>query len=183
MYKYVLEHESVAPNHVVFSGDSAGGEMCITNCMRLRKESPELQPMAALCYSPLVDFSDSGCDEKTPLCFLTGIFADGCLATYLRSVTNPEQRRLVSPINHSLLKLPPIFLQYGDLERLIEQGLRFKAKADAEGVTNMEMDILKNMVHDPVMLPTAISPDAEKGIRNGCAFAAKYLAPVLRSGC
>ncbi|KAG6612608.1 putative carbohydrate esterase [Phytophthora cinnamomi] len=183
MYKYVLEHESVAPNHVVFSGDSAGGEMCITNCMRLRKESPELQPVAALCYSPVVDFSETEDDEKTPYCILTANFADNCLATYTGSVTDPEQRRLVSPINHSLRDLPPIFLQWGDLERFYQQGLRFKAKADAEGVTNMEMDILKNMVHDPVMLPTAISPDAEKGIRNGCAFAAKYLAPVLRSGC
>ncbi|EGZ26220.1 hypothetical protein PHYSODRAFT_486278 [Phytophthora sojae] len=181
MYKYVLEHESIAPNHVVFSGDSAGAEMCITNCMRMRKESPELQPVAALCFSPLVDFSDTGSDEKTPLCFLAGNFADGCLATYLRNVTDPGERRLVSPINHSLRDLPPLFLQFGDLERLFEQGLRFKAKADAEGVTNMEFDVLKNMVHDPVMLPTVVSPGAEKGIRNGCAFAAKHVALLLRS--
>ncbi|KAE8956766.1 hypothetical protein PR003_g32661, partial [Phytophthora rubi] len=138
--------------------------------------------VAALCYSPLVDFSDTGSDEKTPLCFLTDDFADGCLAMYLGSMTGPEERRLVSPINHSLRDLPPIFLQWGDLERLFEQGLRFKAKADAEGVTNMELDVLRNMVHDPVMLPTVVSPDAERGIRNGCAFAAKHLAPVLRSG-
>ncbi|KAJ8566303.1 hypothetical protein ON010_g6823 [Phytophthora cinnamomi] len=181
MYKYVLEHESVAPNHVVFSGDSAGGEMCITNCMRLRKESPELQPVAALCYSPVVDFSETEDDEKTPYCILTANFADNCLATYTGSVTDPEQRRLVSPINHSLRDLPPIFLQWGDLERFYQQGLRFKAKADAEGVTNMEMDILKNIVHDPVMFPTAVSPAAEKGIRHACEFAAKHLAPVVRS--
>ncbi|KAG6612485.1 putative carbohydrate esterase [Phytophthora cinnamomi] len=151
MYKYVLKHESVAPAHVVFSGDSAGAEMSMTNCMRLRKESPELQPAAALC-----------------------------IATYLRSVTDPEKRRLASAINQSLRDLPPIFLQWGKLERFYEQGLRFKVKADAEGVTNMELDILKNMVHDPVMLPTAVSPAAEKGIRNGCAFAAKHLANALR---
>ncbi|KAE8961197.1 hypothetical protein PF011_g29838, partial [Phytophthora fragariae] len=102
MYKYVLEHENITPNHVVISGDSAGGEMCITNCMRLRKESPELQPVAALCYSPVVDFSETGNDEKTPYCILAANFADSCLATYTRNVTDPEERRLVSPINHSL---------------------------------------------------------------------------------
>ncbi|KAG6612814.1 putative carbohydrate esterase [Phytophthora cinnamomi] len=160
MYKYVLEHENVAPNHVVFSGDSAGAEMSMTNCMRLRKENPELQPVAALCYSPVVDFSKTENDEKTPYCILAANFADSCLAT--------------------LRDLPPIFLQWGDLERFYEQGLRFKAKADAEGVTNMEMDILKNIVHDPVMFPTAVSPAAEKGIRHACEFAAKHLAPVLR---
>ncbi|OWY93325.1 Carbohydrate esterase, partial [Phytophthora megakarya] len=150
MYKYVLEHENIAPNHVVFSGDSAGAEMSMTNCMRLRKESPELQPAAALCYSPVVDFSETGNDEKSPYCILAANFADSCLATYLRSVKDPEERRLVSPINHSLRDLPPTFLQWGDLERFYEQGLRFKAKADAEGVTNIELDVLKNMVHDPV---------------------------------
>ncbi|KAF4037104.1 alpha/beta hydrolase fold [Phytophthora infestans] len=181
MYKYVLKHENIQPNHVVFSGDSAGAEMSMTNCMRLRKESPELQPAAALCYSPVVDFSETGNDEKTPYCILAANFADSCLATYLRSVTDPEKRRLVSPINHSLRDLPPIFLQWGDMERFYEQGLRFKAKADAEGVTNMEVDILKNIVHDPVMFPTAVSPAAEKGIQNACEFAAKHLVPVLRA--
>ncbi|KAL4110719.1 hypothetical protein PRIC1_002409 [Phytophthora ramorum] len=182
MYKYVLEHESIAPNHVVFSGDSAGAEMSMTNCMRLRKESPELQPVAALCYSPVVDFSETDNDEKTRYCILAASFADNCLATYLRSVTDPEQRRLVSPINHSLRDLPPLFVQWGELERFYEQGLRFKAKAEAEGVTNMEFDILKNIVHDPVMFPTAVSPAAEKGITHACEFAVRHLAPVLRAG-
>ncbi|KAJ8575711.1 hypothetical protein ON010_g3503 [Phytophthora cinnamomi] len=180
MYKYVLKHESVAPAHVVFSGDSAGAEMSMTNCMRLRKESPELQPAAALCYSPMVDFSEVDSDDKSPYCILVTNFADRCIATYLRSVTDPEKRQLASAINQSLRDLPPIFLQWGKLEGFHEQGLRFKVKADAEGVTNMELDILKNMVHDPVMLPTAVSPAAEKGIRNGCAFAAKHLANALR---
>ncbi|KAH7482206.1 Esterase [Phytophthora ramorum] len=182
MYKYVLDHENVAPNHVIFSGDSAGGEMSIANCMRLRKENPELQPAAALCYSPVVDFSETDNDEKTPYCILAANFADNCLATYLRSVTDPKERHLVSPINHSLCNLPPIFLQWGDLERFYEQGLRFKAKAEAEGVRNMEFDILKNMVHDPVMFPTAVSPAAEKAITHACEFAAKHLVTVLRAG-
>ncbi|KAF4322190.1 hypothetical protein BBO99_00002086 [Phytophthora kernoviae] len=181
IYQYVLKHENISPDHVVFSGDSAGAEMSMTNCMRLRKESPELQPVAALCYSPVVDFSETDNDEKTPYCILAANFADNCLATYLRDVTDPEERRLVSPINHSLKDLPPIFLQWGTLERFYEQGLRFKAKADAEGVTNMELDILENIVHDPVMFPTAVSPAAEKGIHHGCEFAARYLAPVLRA--
>ncbi|RLN59791.1 hypothetical protein BBP00_00006323 [Phytophthora kernoviae] len=179
IYQYVLKHENISPDHVVFSGDSAGAEMSMTNCMRLRKESPELQPVAALCYSPVVDFSETDNDEKTPYCILAANFADNCLVTYLRDVTDPEERRLVSPINHSLKDLPPIFLQWGTLERFYEQGLRFKAKADAEGVTNMELDILENIVHDPVMFPTAVSPAAEKGIHHGCEFTARYLARVL----
>ncbi|RLN86535.1 hypothetical protein BBJ28_00016161 [Nothophytophthora sp. Chile5] len=180
MYQYVLKHENIAPDHVIFSGDSAGAEMSLSNCIRLRDaKTPELQPLAVLAYSPLVDFSETGGDEKTPYCLLAASFADTCLATYLRSVTEPEVLFNVSPINHSLLNLPPVFLQWGSLERFYEQGLRFKAKADAEGVTNMELDVLHNFAHDPVMFPTAISPAAEKAIRHGCEFAAKQAARVL----
>ncbi|KAE8890952.1 hypothetical protein PF005_g20119 [Phytophthora fragariae] len=142
VYKYVLEHENITPDHVVFSGDSAGIEMAITNCMRLREESPELQPAVALCYSPVVDFTNVGADEDTPYCLLTDSFVDNCIPMYLRNVTDVDERRMVSPINNSLRDVPPVFLQWGTLERFYEQGLRFKAKADAEGVNNMEFDFL-----------------------------------------
>ncbi|KAG6612734.1 putative carbohydrate esterase [Phytophthora cinnamomi] len=181
VYRYVLEHENIAPGQVVFSGDSAGAEMSITNCMRLRKERPELQPATVLCYSPVVDFTNLGADKDTPYCLLTDSFLDNCIPTYLRNVTDMDERRMVSPINHSLRELPPIFLQWGALERFYEQGLRFKAKSDAEGVTNMEFDFVPNMVHDAVMFPAAINPLADKGIWNACAFAAKHLASKLRT--
>ncbi|EGZ20121.1 hypothetical protein PHYSODRAFT_245874 [Phytophthora sojae] len=120
-------------------------------------------------------------DDKAPYCILVTNFADRCIATYLSSVSDPEKRRQASAINQNLRGLPPIFLQWGELERFYEQGMRFKAKAEAEGATNMEFDVLQNMVHDPVMFPTAVSPAAEKGIWNGCVFAAKHLANALRS--
>ncbi|KAL4138716.1 hypothetical protein PRIC2_002220 [Phytophthora ramorum] len=179
MYKYVLQHESIAPNHVVFSGDSAGAEMSMTNCMRLRKESPELQPVAALCYSPVVDFNEVKGDEESPYCLLVTNFLDVCLPLYLHNVTDAEERRLVSPINNCLVDLPPMFVQWGSLERFYAQAQRFKAKAETEGVTNMEFDFLENMVHDVVVLPPAMSPSAEMGIHHGCEFAARHLAPVL----
>ncbi|KAL4138718.1 hypothetical protein PRIC2_002222 [Phytophthora ramorum] len=181
MYKYVLEHENITPNHVVLSGDSAGGEMTLTNCMRLRDTTPELKPAAALCYSPLVDLGETGGDDITPHCLLAASFLDTSLETYLRTVDDPNPRFKVSPINQNLKDLPPTFVQFGTLERFYEQGLRFKANADAQGVTNMELDLLENIVHDAVMLPTAVSPAAEGAIRNACAFAAKYLAPILKA--
>ncbi|KAG6612627.1 Carbohydrate esterase [Phytophthora cinnamomi] len=181
MYKYVLDNENIAPNHVVLSGDSAGGEMTLTNCMRLRDTTPELKPAAALCYSPLVDLEETGGDDITPHCLLAANFLDNSLETYLSSLDDPNKRFKVSPINQNLKDLPPTFVQFGTLERFYEQGLRFKANADAQGVTNMELDLLKNIAHDPVMFPTAVSPAAEGAIRNACAFAAKHLAPILKA--
>ncbi|GMF41673.1 unnamed protein product [Phytophthora lilii] len=154
MYKYVLDNENIAPNHVVLSGDSAGGEMTLTNCMRLRDTTPELEPAAALCYSPLVDHGETGGDDITPHCLLAANFLDSSLETYLRTVDGPNPRfKALSPINQNL---KPTFVQFGTLERFYEQGLRFKANADAQGVTTMELDLLENIVHDPMMLPTAV---------------------------
>ncbi|KAG7375952.1 hypothetical protein PHYPSEUDO_014792 [Phytophthora pseudosyringae] len=69
------------------------------------------------------------------------------------------------------------FFQWGELERFCER----KANTDADGLNNMELDIMKNMVYDPMMFPTEVSPAAEKGIHNACKFTATYLAPVLDS--
>ncbi|RLN91121.1 hypothetical protein BBJ28_00015866 [Nothophytophthora sp. Chile5] len=181
MYQYVLKHENILPSHVLLCGDSAGGEMAITSCMRLREvATPELQPLAAVCYSPLVDFKDRGNDEKQPFDLLSVKFTNRVLDSYLRTVTDPKERLLVSPIENSLRDLPPMFLQWGTLECFFDQGVRFKAKAEAEGVTNMEFVFMPNMAHDPSMFPPSLCPGAEIAIRHGCTFAAKQAARVLR---
>ncbi|KAG7401783.1 hypothetical protein PHYBOEH_010246 [Phytophthora boehmeriae] len=179
MYKYVLKHENIAPDHVLFSGDSAGAKMSLMNCMRMRDSTPDLLPLGCLLYSPSVDFEEKGGDEKTPDCIMPSAFVDAVHKTYLANVTDPKERFKVSPINCDLTGLPPMFVQYGTLERFYEQGMRFIANAKKQGVTNWEIDFLENMPHDAVMLPTNISPAAKEGIRHGCAFAAKLAAGVL----
>jgi acetyl esterase/lipase len=180
MYQHVLKHEHIAPSHVLFSGDSAGAKMSLFNCMRMRDaHNAEQLPLGCLLYSPSVDFEEKGGDEKTPFCIMPAAFVDSVHKTYLANVTDPEERLKVSPINGDLRNLPPMFVQYGTLERFFEQGKRIIAKAKEQGVTNWEVDFLENMPHDVVMLPTGVSPAAKDGIRHGCAFAAKLVAHVL----
>ncbi|KAK1932582.1 Monoterpene epsilon-lactone hydrolase [Phytophthora citrophthora] len=179
MYQYVLKSENIAPNHVLFSGDSAGAKMSLFNCMRMRDSNPKLLPLGCILYSPSVDFEEKGGDEKTPFCIMPAKFVDSVHQTYLAKVTSPEERLLVSPINRDLRNLPPMFVQYGTLERFYEQGKRIIGKAKEQGVTNWEVDFLENMPHDVVMLPTDVSPSAKEGIRHGCEFAAKLAAEVL----
>jgi acetyl esterase/lipase len=180
MYQHVLKHENIAPNHVLFSGDSAGAKMSLVNCMRMRDaHNAEQLPLGCLLYSPSVDFEEKGGDEKTPFCIMPAAFVDSVHKTYLANVTDPEERLKVSPINGDLRNLPPMFVQYGTLERFFEQGKRIIAKAKEQGVTNWEVDFLENMPHDAVMLPTDVSPAAKEGIRHGCEFAAKLAAGVL----
>ncbi|RLN93676.1 hypothetical protein BBJ28_00003639 [Nothophytophthora sp. Chile5] len=181
MYQYVLQHEEVSPDHVIFSGDSAGAKMSLANCMRMRDSTPELLPLGCLLYSPSVDFDETGGDEQTPHCIMPAAFVDAVHTTYLAKVTDPTERLKVSPINGDLRGLPPMFVQYGTLERFYSQGMRIVAKAKEQGVTNWEVDLLENMPHDVVMLPTDVSPSAKEGIRHGCEFAAKLAAKVFHA--
>ncbi|KAJ8523754.1 hypothetical protein ON010_g17364 [Phytophthora cinnamomi] len=65
VYKYVLKHENISPDHVIRSGDSAGAKMPLANCMRMRDSTPEFLPLGCLQYSPSVDFEEKGGDERT----------------------------------------------------------------------------------------------------------------------
>ncbi|EGZ26212.1 hypothetical protein PHYSODRAFT_480634 [Phytophthora sojae] len=180
IYQHVLKHENISPKLVLFSGDSAGAKMSLFNCMRMRDaNNSEQLPLACLLYSPSVDFEEKGGDEKTPFCIMPAKFVDSVHETYLAKVTDPEERLKASPINHDLRHLPPMFVQYGTLERFYGQGKRIIAKAKEQGVTNWEVDFLENMPHDAVMLPTDVSPAAKEGIRHGCEFAAKLAAEML----
>ncbi|KAF4037105.1 alpha/beta hydrolase fold [Phytophthora infestans] len=137
MYQYVLKHENIDPNHVLFSGDSAGAKMSLFNCMRMRDSNNSTQlPLGCLLYSPSVDFEEKGGDEKSPFCIMPAKFVNNVHQTYLAKVTDPEERLKVSPINRDLRNLPPMFVQYGTLERFYEQGKRIIAKAKEQGITN-----------------------------------------------
>jgi acetyl esterase/lipase len=181
MYEHVLAKEGVSADHVLLSGDSAGGWMSIAICKRLRDagRSAEL-PLACLLYSPLADFDEKGGDEKTPDCVLAAPFVDSVHNAFLKGLEG-EARRQASPVNWDLTSLPPMFVQYGAIERFYEQGMRLKAVADKQGVTNWELDVLEGMPHDVAMFPTDVLPFAKEAIRHACVFAAKQAASVLEA--
>lgn len=180
IYEHVLATEKIAPNHVLLSGDSAGGWMALAICKELRDAARYSDlPLACLLYSPLVDFNDKGEDERTPHCVLPVRFIETVSNVYLAGVDS-ETRCRFSPVNWALTGLPPTFVQFGAVERFYDQGVRFKAAADDQGVTNWEFDVLHDMPHDVAIIPTAVLPFAKEAIRHACGFAAKQVSTVLK---
>jgi acetyl esterase/lipase len=165
-YKYVLKTEGISPKQVIISGDSAGAEMAFSVCKRLRDAGKaELLPVTAVLYSPDLDLDARG-----------DPFGDAVLDMYMRNISDPEERRMISPINCSLRDLPPMYFQFGELESYVPDGKRLMVLAKAEGVTTMEMEVLKCMPHDCVMFPTAVLPFAIEAVQHACEFAAKVVA-------
>lgn len=181
IYEHVLATEDVASNQVIVSGDSAGGWLAIALCKQLRDTARSSSlPLACLLYSPVVDFDDIGDDGKTPHCVLPTRFIETVVNAFLARVDRETRRRL-SPVNWTLTGLPPMFVQFGAIERLFDQGMRFVAAANDQGATeSWEFDVLANMPHDIAIIPTSVLPFAKESIRHACAFAAKQVAFSLQ---
>jgi acetyl esterase/lipase len=181
IYEHVLATENVVSDQVIVSGDSAGGWLAMAICKQLRDTARSSSlPLTCLLYSPVVDFDDKGDDEKTPHCVLPARFIETVFNAFLARVDSETRRRL-SPVNWTLTGLPPMFVQFGAIERLYDQGMRFMAAANDQGMAeSWEFDVLANMPHDIAIIPTNVLPFAKQSIHHACVFAAKQVALALQ---
>ncbi|KAL4138767.1 hypothetical protein PRIC2_002271 [Phytophthora ramorum] len=93
--------------------------------------------------SPVNCMCKEGDEKKTPDCIMPSAFVDAVHQTYLANMTNQDGRLKVSLISGDLRNLPPMFVQYGTLERFYEQGTCIVAKAKKQGAMNWKVDLLQ----------------------------------------
>lgn len=118
---------------IVIGGDSAGGNLSLITCLRLRDLGLPL-PAALVCFSPVTDFTGEHLHNPPagdPLIHpkwveqAIGLY---CPANVARS--DPG----LSPLFADLQGLPPLLLQVGEDEILLNDSLRFAGQALAAGV-------------------------------------------------
>jgi monoterpene epsilon-lactone hydrolase len=133
---------------VFIAGDSAGGNLALA-CLLAIKDKPLAMPDAALAISPCTDFTASGKSMRThqeldPIINALAIpfLAKAYLVDSLADETNP----LASPLFGDLAGLPPLMLQTGEAEVLLDDTLRFAEKAKQAGVEVL-LDTWPNMPH------------------------------------
>lgn len=114
-----------APERIVIAGDSAGGQLTLTCALRLRAAGLP-QPAALLCFSPVTDLTCAVWHQPPagdPL--LSRAWLDQGLQAYCP----PGVERgapLLSPLHADLSGLPPLLVQVGEDEHLLEQSLRLR---------------------------------------------------------
>jgi acetyl esterase/lipase len=131
------------------AGDSAGGNLTLATLLACRERCIP-QPTAAIPISAATDFSGQGESFKTradvdPIIRIDAsmIYAAGLLYTQGRAdPLNP----LVSPLHGDLAGLPPLLVQVGDIEVLLDDSTRFAAKAKAAGV-DTTLEVWPHMPH------------------------------------
>jgi monoterpene epsilon-lactone hydrolase len=135
-----------APGSIVLAGDSAGGGLIIAALLEARRLGLPL-PAAALAISPWTDLEFAGESIAAKAAEDPSLTLDGlvnCARQYLDG--RPANEPLASPIHADLAGLPPLLIQVGSVEILLDDSVRLARQAGAAGV-DVRLEIWPEMPH------------------------------------
>jgi acetyl esterase/lipase len=167
-YRYLTNDRGLSPDTIAVAGDSAGGGLVLAVLARLRDAGVPL-PACAVCESPWTDLSGSGASviENEGRCamFYPENIRDFA-TTYLghASATDPQ----ASPVFADLSGLPPLLIQVGSTELLLDDARRIHEKVIASGGSSV-LDIYDDVPHGWQMLSPMV-PEARSALQSIARF-------------
>lgn len=160
-YNWLLE-QSLKPQQVVVAGDSAGGGLTMALLLALR-DAENVLPAGAICLSPWVDLmADSGSrvSKAKRDYVLSSATLRRAAALYLDGAD--AQTPLASPIYDDLVGLPPLLIQVGSDEVLLDDATRLAEKAQVAGV-DVSLEVWEGMFHVWQMVSVFV-PEARQAL-------------------
>jgi monoterpene epsilon-lactone hydrolase len=160
-WRWLLQ-QGFATTRLAIAGDSAGGGLTLATLVNLRDKKLGL-PACAVAISPWVDLEGEGNSitaraaqdpmvQKDGLLWMAGLYLNG------KDAKTP----LAAPLHADLKGLPPILVQVGTAETLLDDATRIAEKLHAAGV-DVRLAIWPNMLH---VFPL-FAPILSEG-RDGC---------------
>ena len=144
-YDYLLE-TGVAPGTIAIVGDSAGGNLAVQLLLLLR-DSGRPAPACAVLFSPWIDLEATGQSMTTKATVDPVINREASLATVPLITGGGSIRTLgLVPLETGLDGLPPLLIQVGTHETLLDDAVRLAAKAAADNV-DVTLEAWPGMVH------------------------------------
>lgn len=145
-YRWLLQSARVPAQRILIGGDSAGGGLTLATLVALREAGDPL-PAAAVCLSPWVDLSYSlpSCDPRLgpdPVIDHQVIRAMARAYMGRRSLRNPR----ASPLFADLRGLPPLLVQAGGDEALLDDAREIAIAASKAGV-HTTLETWPRMIH------------------------------------
>jgi acetyl esterase/lipase len=162
------------PSGIAVAGDSAGGGLALALLVALR-DAGEPLPAAAVLFSPWTDLAATGDslidnDAVDPLFF--GSWVAPMARHYLGDT--PATTPLVSPVYADLTGLPPLLIQVGDSEVLLDDSRRVAENARRSGV-DVRLEIWPGVPHAwQVFAP--VLPEGRAALSGAGAFIRGRLA-------
>lgn len=167
IYKWMLE-SGYRPENIIFAGDSAGGCIVFSTLLVLKDDNIPL-PQAVVAFSPCTDLTLSGESHKTKA-KIDPATPEGATATYTSyyiAKSDPASPYM-SPLFGDLAGLPPIMIQVGEDETLLDDSLRF-AKRTKEAGVQVYLHVWEGMFHCfPLLAP--MFPEATQAMDEVCEF-------------
>jgi epsilon-lactone hydrolase len=144
-YRWLLA-QGHKPGKIVISGDSAGGGLTLATLLALRDAGIPL-PAAAVPISPWADLEGTGASIQTraaadPMVDKAGLLR---MAQMYAGDSDPKNP-LISPIYADYKGLPPMLIQVGDAEILLDDSTRVAERARAAGI-KVELEAWPEMFH------------------------------------
>ena len=144
-YRWLLS-QGIVPEKMAIGGDSAGGGLTIAALVALRHVG-EPMPAAGVCISAWADMEATGQSyttnaeadpsvSKERILNIAGVYMNG----------KDPKAPLASPIHADLTGLPPLLLQVGSIEVLLDDSTMLKSRAEEAGVS-VEMEVWDDMPH------------------------------------
>jgi monoterpene epsilon-lactone hydrolase len=144
-YRYLLD-SGIKPNRIAFAGDSAGGGLVIGSMLAIREAGLPL-PGCAWCISPWVDMEALGGSfvdraetdptvQKATILMMAGLYLGGA---------DPRHPH-AAPLYGDLRGLPPLLIQVGSVETLLDDSIALARKAGVAEVP-VALQIWPEMIH------------------------------------
>lgn len=144
-YRFLLA-SGIAPARIALAGESAGGGLALATALSLREAGLPL-PGCLWLSSPWVDLALTGAsmESKAAVDPLLGrTYLSELASLYLNGAD--ALGPLASPINADLVGLPPMLIQVGSAETLLDDSVRLAAVAGAADIA-VHLEIWPHMIH------------------------------------
>jgi epsilon-lactone hydrolase len=144
-YRWLID-QGHAAKQLAVAGDSAGGGLTIATLVAIRDQGLPL-PAAGICLSPWVDLEGTG-DSMTSKAAADPMVQREHLvrmaALYLG--THAPRTPLAAPLYADLSGLPPLYIQVGTAETLLDDSNRIAERARRAGV-DVTLEHWEDMIH------------------------------------
>ncbi len=154
-YDWLID-QGFAPGQIIVAGDSAGGGLALSLCLKLKELGREL-PGAIIAMSPWTDMTASGPSyqenfDKDPL---FGGTDDSMINNREYAADEPLTNPLLSPLFGDYEGFPPMLIQVGSVEMLLSDSVLLAEKAKEAGVS-VRLSIYDGMFHVFQMAPLSL---------------------------
>ena len=141
-----LLHNGTAPSDIAFAGDSAGGGLAVATLVNAREHGLP-QPAAAFLMSPYADLTLAGATMDTKH-EVDPLLSRELLEPRVTDYTSGQDAALglISPVFADLSGLPPLIIQAGSHEVLLDDAVRLARQAAVADV-EVTLDITPGVPH------------------------------------